>query len=114
MSAFKEQLAQDLDVFVNVSEFADTHRICGVQVPAVIDSSVFDNHGGSTQQGVPQIKVMQAEFSNAIAIYLKQGALKRLPLIGADFDLDGLKYTCRAVKLEQGCDVIIASFEEAR
>lgn len=114
MSAFKEQLAKDLGVFVNVAEFADTHRVCGVQVPAVIDSSLFDNRGRSSQSGVSSAESMQAEFSNVIAIYLRQGALKRLPSVGADFDLDGLKYSCKAVRLEQGCDVIIASFEDSR
>lgn len=36
---FKEQIAKDLDnVFMNLGEFAELHRVEGVQIPVVIDS----------------------------------------------------------------------------
>ena len=37
--SFKEQILKDLDsVFLNVDEFAEYHRIEGVQIPVVVDS----------------------------------------------------------------------------
>lgn len=40
--SFKDQIKQDLsDVFLNVDEFADLHRIEGKEVPVVIDSDIM-------------------------------------------------------------------------
>lgn len=39
--SFKDQIKQDLsDVFLNLDEFADLHRIEGKEVPVVIDSDI--------------------------------------------------------------------------
>ena len=39
---FKDQIKQDLsDVFLNLAEFADLHRIEGKEVPVVIDSDIM-------------------------------------------------------------------------
>lgn len=41
--SFKDQIKQDLsDVFLNLDEFADLHRIEGKEVPAVIDSDMLE------------------------------------------------------------------------
>ena len=40
--SFKDQIKQDLsDVFLNLDEFADIHRIEGKEVPVVIDSDML-------------------------------------------------------------------------
>lgn len=40
--SFKDQIKQDLsDVFLNLDEFADLHRIEGKEVPVVIDSNIM-------------------------------------------------------------------------
>lgn len=40
--SFKDQIKQDLsDVFLNLDEFADLHRIEGKEVPVVIDSDII-------------------------------------------------------------------------
>lgn len=40
--SFKDQIKQDLsDIFVNLDEFADLHRIEGKEVPVVIDSDIM-------------------------------------------------------------------------
>ena len=37
--SFKEQILKDLDaVFLNVDEFAEYHRVEGVQIPVVVDN----------------------------------------------------------------------------
>lgn len=41
--SFKDQIKQDLsDVFLNLDEFADLHRIEGKEVPVVIDSDTLE------------------------------------------------------------------------
>lgn len=40
--SFKDQIKQDLsDIFLNLNEFADLHRIEGKEVPVVIDSDIM-------------------------------------------------------------------------
>lgn len=40
--SFKDQIKQDLsDIFLNLDEFADLHRIEGKEVPVVIDSDII-------------------------------------------------------------------------
>jgi hypothetical protein len=40
--SFRDQIKQDLsDVFLNLDEFADLHRIEGKEVPVVIDSDIM-------------------------------------------------------------------------
>lgn len=40
--SFKDQIEQDLsDIFLNLDEFADLHRIEGKEVPVVIDSDIM-------------------------------------------------------------------------
>lgn len=34
---FKEQIERDLDVFLNLDEFAELHRVEGVQITVVVD-----------------------------------------------------------------------------
>ena len=41
--SFKEQILKDLDnVFLNVDEFAEYHRIEGKEIPVVVDSDQLD------------------------------------------------------------------------
>ncbi len=40
--SFKDQIKQDIaDIFLNLDEFADLHRIEGKEVPVVIDSDIM-------------------------------------------------------------------------
>ena len=40
--SFRDQIKQDLsDIFLNLDEFADLHRIEGKEVPVVIDSDIM-------------------------------------------------------------------------
>ena len=76
--SFRDQIKQDLsDVFLNLDEFADLHRIEGKEVPVVIDSDIMaklskigDNriHGmdvvtTTSEMGLVQIAVRQNRMS---------------------------------------------------
>lgn len=42
--SFKEQIQKDLDtVFLNLGEFAELHRVEGVEIAVVVDSDQLDN-----------------------------------------------------------------------
>lgn len=97
MINLKLSLLKDVATFINPSEFADIHTIDGHEVAALIDTSAIEEATGD----------IQAIMSNQTTIFLKQGSV-RLPLKDEEFDLDGYRYICRTVRIEQGCDVIIA------
>lgn len=97
MSDFKLALLKDLATFINAKEFADVHTINGVVANAIIDTSAIQEATGD----------LQAIMSHQITIFLEQGTVP-LPLKDEEFDLDGFRYICRAVRIEQGCDVIVA------
>lgn len=97
VSAFKSALRDDLDVFINVEEFADEHVINGVTVKAVFDSSVANRFQEAQIQGV---------FQATSVVYLRQGDLDPLPQIDADITIDGLHFRVKDVVVEQGVDIL--------
>ena len=104
MIDFKQQLASDMSAFINANEFADEHSINGETVKAIIDTNTLTEGTDS----------MQAVFVNAITIFVIQGSLSRLPLLEEDFDLDNQVYTCKGLRIEQGCDAIVAVLNQSR
>lgn len=92
---FKTQLMEDVfKTFLNKSEFADEHIINGQSMPAIIDTSYFEDK--------PEV---QALHNEPIAIFVPQGALT-LPRPNDRVVVDTLIYRCFGVQIEQGCDVI--------
>ncbi len=94
---FKESLSDDLDTFINDSEFADYWTINGSSVKAVIDNSVANTFEKAQIQGV---------FKATVVVYIKQGDLDPLPLINSNVVINNLHYICRDVQVEQGVDIL--------
>lgn len=94
----KAQFEKDLNVFVSIDEFADYHSINGQTVPAIINSSTFED---IDHEGV------QALFTSAMRVCVKQGSLNRLPQTNEDVELDGLHYNCLSTEVKQGVDVLV-------
>ena len=84
-SAFKQQMAADLDVFLNASEFADPHVIDGVTIVCLFDTERRDFPGaeGAFSADVP---TLQAKTSDLAALP------KGLPRIGKLLIVDGEPY----------------------
>ncbi len=94
---FKESLSDDLDTFINDSEFADYWDINGQTVKAVIDNSVANTFEKAQIQGV---------FKATAVVYIRQGDLDPLPLINSNVIINNLHYICRDVQVEQGVDIL--------
>lgn len=94
----KAQFEKDLDVFVNLNEFADLHFINGQTVPAIINSSTFEDIDRET---------VQALFTSTLRVCVKQGSLNRLPQTNEEVELDGMHYNCLSTEVKQGCDVLV-------
>ncbi len=95
--SFKSYLEQDLGTFINVDEFGDTVDFNGQAVVAVVDNSVANSFEKAQLQGV---------FKQTTVVYLKQGDLDPLPMVGEDVRLNGLHFTCRDVQYEMGVDIL--------
>lgn len=88
---FKEQLFKDMDVFINMDEFASLHNINGVDMYCIIDEDLFEERGQT-----------QAE-SNFNGVYLKTKSIFirkediYKPEVDERFDIDGRHYLVRDV-----------------
>lgn len=84
MSAFKDQLAKDLDVFLNIDEFGEEHRIGDIAVLCVIDS-VGAKPSGNFDSA--------AMFEDAFMLYAKSAELNIIPRsIGSAVNIDGAEF----------------------
>lgn len=97
MTSFKEVLSEDLDIFIDEDEFANRHTINGVEVVAIVNTSNAQHMELATVVGV---------FTATIEVYLKQGSLSPLPRPDSEVVLDGLKFRCYDVVVEQGIDIL--------
>jgi len=84
MSAFKDQLAKDRDVFLNNDEFGEEHRIDDIAVLCVIDS-VGAKPSGNFDSA--------AMFEDTFMLYAKSEALNFIPRsIGSAVNIDGAEF----------------------
>lgn len=88
---FKEILKSDInDVFLNLSEFAETHILNGKEVKAIVDDDTLDGevnikfHGQAQQRG-------EGLYSGGIALYISTADFGK-PKPGATLTLDEIRY----------------------
>ncbi|MCT8975499.1 hypothetical protein N4T77_02695 [Clostridium sp. CX1] len=84
---FKEQLKKDLDIFINVNEFADLHILDGLQIPVIIDSDAFEKFSSTEKVE----NAMQGVFQSTLTIYVKSTDCEK-PNLGYRLQLDGEYY----------------------
>jgi len=78
---FKEQIQQDIGVFLNSDEFADLHDIDGEQIACVFDNDIFQK--GQAVDGV---------FSNAKKLFIKASDIPDRPVSGQHIRVNGELY----------------------
>lgn len=95
--SFKNQIQQDLAVFFNQDEFADTHTIDGKPVKAIIEESTLTGHPLPYAEGV---------FLSRQTVYIARSELGYLPEEGQRINLDG-KYRAVGHAVEEDGMVIL-------
>ncbi len=102
---FKEILKQDVGkTFLNLSEFADTHRLNGKEVAAMIDDDLLDGeinvrfHGQTQQKGA-------GLYHGHIALYVASADFGK-PKPGSTLDLDGRRYSVISASEQEGMRII--------
>ena len=80
--SFKDQIKQDLsDIFLNLDEFADLHRIEGKEVPVVIDSDIMaklSKIGDNRIHGMDEADMIIMGKASDLPEYLDPGRLLNL------------------------------------
>ena len=84
---FKEQVATDLDVFLNLDEFADTHNINGLQVKCLIDLDDLRKFRVN-QQAINYPWV----YGSYKTLFAKTVDLPNRPVVGQHLRVDGELY----------------------
>ena len=98
---FKDQIAADItNVFLNMSEFADTHTINGKSMKAIIDDDMLDGEidvkfHGDRQQTVGGL------YNGGIALYVSASDLGK-PKPGAMLEIDGKRYSAISTSEQDG------------
>ena len=99
MSAFKDQIAMDVAVFVNPDEFGEERTVDGVRIVAVFSDGQRDYAGADGAFRVDTF-VMQARTSDLQS--LPQG----MPRVGRTLVVDGRSYMVSSVRGEGGMTTV--------
>lgn len=102
--AFKDYLAEDLDVFNNSDEFADTHEIEYSEITCTIDTDVLQERSGADEFGMNE--------SN-IRVFAKTSDLDQADIIdvgfGGHLNIDGVEYVVQSWHENMGMTEILLS-----
>ncbi len=103
MISLKDAIDRDIHaVFLNDTEFAETHVIDDVLVNCVIEKDVIQGGGGS----------FEGVFLNTMTINVSMDALGRVPVRDELLNVDGAFYIVRNVGIEMGMFVIVCEANE--
>lgn len=84
MSKFKDQVQKDIfGVFLNLDEFAETHRIAGKKI-----SCVFDDDALKERQGGEELSIA----NSSVMLYAKTAELGKRKQPGNTINIDGKEY----------------------
>lgn len=109
MSRFKDQVAADIkQVFINPLEFASLHNIDGQDVNAVIDRDVIKE-----RQAPTAAEYAEGVYKDEMLVYVATGDLRRTPVKGQIFRLDGEIYLVAEVAENMGVLEITIEANEA-
>ena len=84
MSKFKDQVQKDIfGVFLNLDEFAETHRIAGKKLRCVFDDDALKKRQGGEELSIAESSVM---------LYVKTADLGKRKQAGNTINIDGKEY----------------------
>lgn len=92
---FTEAIDKDLQIFMNLDEFAETHEINGVEVTCVISTMTHERSGNQSQK----FDGLHGDFQT---IYIKSDAIERIPAEGESIRVDNRRFTVESTINQQG------------
>jgi hypothetical protein len=85
MARLKDYLVSDLATFFNLDEFAETHVINGVEMPAVIDDDIMKER---PRQPMDLYNAANGVFIGQKVLYVRLSDIGERPVVGQHIDLD--------------------------
>ena len=86
---FKEQVADDIDVFLDMDEFAEEHDLNGTATVAIVQSPTAKERFSGTARSYD---VYDGVTGTDVVVYCRANALPEIPVEGQRFTLDGEIY----------------------
>lgn len=83
---FKDQVAADLDTFINLDEFADEHVLNGDMVKAIVESPTSQERWITGKE----YGVYNGLEGNLYIVHCRKADLSDVPVYDQRFDLDGI------------------------
>ena len=87
---FTEAIDKDLEIFMNLEEFAEKHEINGEEMRCIFDQGTREMNGGDSKN----FEGLHGDFAT---LYVKSGEITRIPKQGENFKIDGQRYTVERV-----------------
>lgn len=106
---FKDQLNKDLDIFLNLNEFGNIHKLGSKEILMVVDDESFNQLAGRPQD---YEDVTQNIYESVTTIYLKASEYKK-PAVGKRISLDDEKYYVVGASVSDGILKISLSANES-
>lgn len=101
MNEFKENLKNDLDIFINDKEFAEEHNLNGIICRAIIENfSAIDITSKNGDFGYDRL------YMNKILVYCLKSDLNEVPVYGQTFKVDKEFYLVENCSEEEGVLII--------
>jgi hypothetical protein len=85
-ATFKDQVAADLDTFINPDEFADEHDLNGDTVKAIVESPTSQERWITGKE----YGVYNGLEGNLYIVHCRKADLSAVPVYDQRFDLDGI------------------------
>jgi len=93
MENFKDRVAADMSVFLNLDEFAEYHDIDGETVKIVLDSDLINRRPHLYAEGT---------YQNRVIFFARESDLGYRPVEGQVMSLDGQQYLVVQVGEDMG------------
>lgn len=108
MKSFKELLKSDLEIFFNLDEFAETHRVEGKEIPCILTTDSV----GSTSLTADKDLQAVGLTSSSVTLYLKKSDGFFKHSAGKILNVDGKEM--KILKVAEETDVLILNLSQYR
>lgn len=105
MNEFKENLKNDLDIFINYDEFAEEYELQGKKIFAVLDDDTMQKASFDKSSDIYD-GVYNAVYTKKYTLYVKTKDLKEKIIEGMDIELASDTYNVKNVEEDMGITIL--------
>lgn len=105
MNEFKENLKNDLDIFINYDEFAEEYELQGKKIFAILDDDTMQKASFDKSSDIYD-GVYNAVYTKKYTLYVKTKDLKEKIVEGMDIELASDTYNVKNVEEDMGITIL--------